>query len=124
MPRDDVDVPLNRTETPDRTFQDYCVISPIPLYPNEKDWEIPRENLVSLKVVGKGAFGQVAKGTLLGGPNKDSRPVAIKMLRGKLRFECLSRSLFAHNLHLTTIFFAHNLHFKRRTFSPNGWWKF
>jgi len=76
-----MDVPLNRTEPPDRTFQDYCVISPVPLYPNERDWEIPRENLVSLKVIGKGAFGQVARGTLLGGPNKDSRLVAIKMLR-------------------------------------------
>ncbi|XP_067033654.1 fibroblast growth factor receptor 1-like [Acropora muricata] len=81
IPRDDMDVPLNRTEPPDRTFQDYCVISPVPSYPNERDWEIPRENLVSLKVIGKGAFGQVARGTLLGGPNKDSRLVAIKMLR-------------------------------------------
>lgn len=88
--RDDMHVPLNRTEPPDRTFQDYCVISPVPSYPDERDWEILRENLVSLKVIGKGAFGQVARGTLQGGPNKDSRLVAIKMLRGKLRFECLS----------------------------------
>ena len=90
MPRYDMDVPLNRTEPPDTTFQDYCVIPTVPLYPNEKDWEIPRENLVSMKVIGKGAFGQVARGTLLGGPNIESRLVAIKMLRGKLRFDCLS----------------------------------
>ena len=54
--------------------------------PNEKDWEIPLENVVLVKVIGKGAFGQVAKG-MVKEFDKDSgnRLVAIKMLRGKAK---------------------------------------
>ena len=54
--------------------------------PNEKDWEIPLESVVLVKVIGKGAFGQVAKG-MVKEFDKDSgnRLVAIKMLRGKAK---------------------------------------
>ena len=58
-----------------------------PVLPNasEKTWEIPRESLVFVKVIGKGAFGKVAKGMATGIDNsKESRLVAIKMLRGAM----------------------------------------
>lgn len=66
----------------DLARQEYSVIPPLLPNPDEKDWEIPRENLVYVKVIGKGAFGQVAKGMVTGlDDSKDSRLVAIKMLR-------------------------------------------
>ena len=46
-------------------------------------WEIPREHVSIEKIIGKGAFGQVAKGTatgLRGRPQKTL--VAVKMLKG------------------------------------------
>ena len=54
-----------------------------PLHPSTRSWEIPRNNVTIEKVIGKGAFGQVAKGTatdLRGRPGKI--PVAVKMLKG------------------------------------------
>ena len=54
-----------------------------PLHPSTRSWEIPRNNVTIEKVIGKGAFGQVAKGTatdLRGRPGKT--PVAVKMLKG------------------------------------------
>ena len=44
-------------------------------------WEISRESLDILKIVGSGAFGQVAKG-VLNQENKSSEVVAIKMVKG------------------------------------------
>jgi len=59
------------------------VIPPVLPNTSEKNWEIPRENLVFVKVIGKGAFGKVAKGMATGiDDSKESRLVAIKMLRG------------------------------------------
>ena len=54
-----------------------------PLHPSTRLWEIPRNYVTIEKVIGKGAFGQVAKGTaidLRGRPGKI--PVAVKMLKG------------------------------------------
>jgi len=54
-----------------------------PLHPSTLDWEVPRENVTIEKIIGKGAFGQVAKGTaidLRGRPQKTL--VAVKMLKG------------------------------------------
>ena len=54
------------------------------LEPAAQEWEIPRENVTIEKTIGKGAFGQVAQGTvfsLRGG--KETTTVAIKMLKGK-----------------------------------------
>ena len=54
-----------------------------PLHPSTRSWEIPRSNVTIEKVIGKGAFGQVAKGTavdLRGRPGNS--PVAVKMLKG------------------------------------------
>ena len=54
-----------------------------PLNPSTRSWEIPRNSVTIEKVIGKGAFGQVAKATaidLRGRPG--NTPVAVKMLKG------------------------------------------
>ena len=54
-----------------------------PLNPSTRSWEIPREHVTIEKIIGKGAFGQVAKATangLRGMPQKTL--VAVKMLKG------------------------------------------
>ena len=59
-----------------------------PLRPSTCCWEVPRHHVTIEKIIGKGAFGQVAKGTavgLRGGP--ETTTVAIKMLKGEL-FYC------------------------------------
>ena len=64
----------------ERTFQaaDYA-----PLHPSTRSWGIPRDSVTIEKVIGKGAFGQVAKGTAI---DLRERPgisaVAVKMLKG------------------------------------------
>ena len=53
-----------------------------PLNPLTRCWEVPRHHVTIEKVIGKGAFGQVAKGTaveLRGMPRMTT--VAIKMLK-------------------------------------------
>ena len=57
-----------------------------PLHPSTRSWEVPRDHVTIEKIIGKGAFGQVAKGTaveLRGRPGITT--VAIKMLKCKLR---------------------------------------
>ena len=59
-----------------------------------RSWEVPRESLTIKKIIGKGAFGQVAKGTardLHGAPGETI--VAVKMLKGKLNFSSDFRDL-------------------------------
>ena len=54
-----------------------------PLHPSTRTWEIPRNSVTIEKVIGKGAFGQVAKGTAIDlreRPGKSA--VAVKMLKG------------------------------------------
>ena len=66
----------------------YCVIPP-PLLasPAVKDWEFPREKLILLKVIGKGAFGQIAKGIAQGmEEDQENRLVATKMLKSNTIF--------------------------------------
>ena len=44
-----------------------------PLHPSTRSWEVPRRQVTLEKMIGKGAFGQVAKGTainLRGRPGK------------------------------------------------------
>ncbi|CAH3162632.1 unnamed protein product [Pocillopora meandrina] len=53
-----------------------------PLHPSTRSWEVPRDHVSVEKIIGKGAFGQVAKGTaeqLRGRPGTTT--VAIKMLK-------------------------------------------
>ena len=102
-----------KEEPPDTTLQDYCVIPPIAAYPSEKDWEIPMGSLTILKVIGKGAFGQVAKGILQSEPgnDKDNRLVAIKMLRGMLTCD---EWLCDHFDHSSFLFFLSKRHLAKR----------
>ena len=54
-----------------------------PLHLSTRSWEIPRSSVTIEKVIGGGAFGQVAKGTaidLRGRAGKTA--VAVKMLKG------------------------------------------
>ena len=54
-----------------------------PLHPSTRSWEVPRQHVTVEKIIGKGAFSQVAKGTainLRGRPGKTL--LAIKMLKG------------------------------------------
>ena len=55
------------------------------LHPSTRLWEVPRDHVTVDKIVGKGAFGQVAKGKALelrGRPGLTT--VAIKMLKCKM----------------------------------------
>ena len=61
------------------------------LHPSTCSWEIPRNSFSIEKVIGKGAFGQVAKRTatdLRGRPG--NTPVAVKMLKGNPDLKMLS----------------------------------
>jgi len=53
-----------------------------PLHPGTRSWEVPRENVIIEKIIGKGAFGQVAQGkaSQLRG-REETTTVAIKMLK-------------------------------------------
>ena len=54
-----------------------------PLHPATPSWEIPREHVTIEKIIGKGAFGQVAKGTAMGLRGRTQKTlVAVKMLKG------------------------------------------
>ena len=54
-----------------------------PLHPGTRSWEVPREHVIIEKIIGKGAFGQVAQGqaSQLRG-REETITVAIKMLKG------------------------------------------
>ena len=58
-----------------------------PLHPSTRSWEVEKQLVTIEKIIGKGAFGQVAKGTargLQGRPGKTT--VAVKMLKCKTFF--------------------------------------
>ena len=56
-----------------------------PLHPSTRSWEVPRDHVSVEKIIGKGAFGQVAKGTAeqLRG-RRGTTTVAIKMLKSMI----------------------------------------
>ena len=57
----------------------------MPLHPSGRSWEISREQVTVIKVIGKGAFSQVAQATVRN--MRDRRKnitVAVKMLKGVL----------------------------------------
>lgn len=54
----------------------------VSLSPKPDKWEIDRNELQISEILGEGNFGQVAKGNLKG----REKPVAVKMLLGKLFF--------------------------------------
>ena len=57
----------------------------ISMVPITKTWEIPQDKVNILKVIGKGAFGQVAKATVENLHNmRGIVTVAVKMLKSKV----------------------------------------
>ena len=53
------------------------------LNPYARSWEIPREHVTIKQIVGKGAFGQVAKATAVNLQGRAEKTlVAVKMLKG------------------------------------------
>jgi len=53
-----------------------------PLNPRTRSWEVARDHVTIEKIIGKGAFGQVAKGTAIDLPGRPGKTtVAIKMLK-------------------------------------------
>ena len=65
-----------------------------PLHPTTRSWEVARQHVTIEKTIGKGAFGQVAKGTAMGlrsRPKKTS--VAVKMLKCKYSSAVTSSAL-------------------------------
>ena len=56
-----------------------------PLHPGTRSWEVPREAVVIEKVMGKGAFGEVAQGRASQLRGREVvGAVAVKMLKGTL----------------------------------------
>ena len=56
-----------------------------PLHPLTRSWEVSRQDVTIEKIIGKGAFGQVAKGKATGLPGKPEKmTVAVKMLKCKV----------------------------------------
>ncbi|RMX53181.1 hypothetical protein pdam_00021979 [Pocillopora damicornis] len=54
-----------------------------PLHPSTRSWEVARGNITIEKIIGKGAFGQVAQGKAISlHGREESITVAIKMLKG------------------------------------------
>ena len=64
----------------------------IPLHPSARSWEINRDLVEIIKVVGKGAFSQVAKATAWSiSDDEEYTTVAVKMLKGTVTNCELSR---------------------------------
>jgi len=56
------------------------------LHPSTRSWEINREHVKVLKIIGKGAFSQVAKATAWNiSGNEEYSTVAVKMLKGAIK---------------------------------------
>ena len=61
--------------------------------PLTRSWEVPRCHVNIEKIIGKGAFGQVAKGTAVGlRGSPETTTVAIKMLKSELLYCKLNES--------------------------------
>ena len=58
-----------------------------PIYSSPRSWEVARQHLTIEKTIGKGAFGLVAKGTVIGLQGRPGETtVAVKMLKCKISF--------------------------------------
>lgn len=72
----------NRKAPSAATGADYAPLNPLTI-----SWEVPRDQVTIEKVIGKGAFGQVAKGIAIGLRGRpEATPIAIKMLKCKILF--------------------------------------
>ena len=59
----------------------------MPLVPTARSWEVSQDKVNIVKVIGKGAFGQVAKATVENLYNMNGvANVAVKMLKSKFSF--------------------------------------
>ena len=56
----------------------------MPLRPSRRSWEISREHVEVTKVIGKGAFSEVAKATLRNIRENQEITAAAKMLKGEV----------------------------------------
>ena len=66
-----------------------------PLHPSTGPYEVSRENITIEKIIGKGAFGQVAKGAAIGLRGRPQTTlIAVKMLKGA---KCLYKSHYFRN---------------------------
>ena len=64
------------------------------LHPSTRSWEVARQHVTIEKTIGKGAFGQVAKGTAMGLRDRPGKTtVAVKMLKCKFTAAFTSRAL-------------------------------
>ena len=55
----------------------------MPLVPMTRNWEVSPKRIQVVKIIGKGAFGQVAKAMASDLPNlQGNKLVAVKMLKG------------------------------------------
>ena len=78
-----------------------------PLHPAKRSWEVPRHHVTIEKVIGKGSFGQVAKGTAVGLQGRpDTTTVAIKMLKCE---SSIDFSIFLTLLFFFLVFVLHNI---------------
>ena len=58
-----------------------------PLNPRTRSWEVARDHVKIEKIIGKGAFDQVTKGTAIDLPGRPGKTkVAVKMLKSKTLF--------------------------------------
>ena len=58
-----------------------------PVYSSPRSWEVARQHVTIEKIIGEGAFGQVAKGTVIGLQGRSGKTtVAVKMLKCKMSF--------------------------------------
>ena len=56
------------------------------LHPSTRNWEINREQVKVLKLIGKGTFSKVAKATAWNiSGDEEYSTVAVKMLKGKIK---------------------------------------
>ena len=66
----------------------------MPLHPSGRSWEVSREDVHVIKMIGKGAFSQVAQGRVKNlQANQEETTVAIKMLKGWLRRSSVESSV-------------------------------
>ena len=73
---------LQSSRPEDKLYSQYMPLDPAT---QSSDWEVRRENVHIVKIIGKGAFSQVAKATALNvSGNKGETTVAIKMIKGTL----------------------------------------
>ena len=67
----------------------------VPLHPSGRSWEISREQVTVIKVIGKGAFSQVAQATVRDMRGRQENiTVAVKMLKGGLTFSIVTITFF------------------------------